>query len=80
VSVRLRYTGERAVSFQAEGTGHAGPGDEFSVPDELAAGFLRRADIEHAGDSGGTDAGADAGEAPPRPDPEDAGDGGDGGD
>lgn len=43
---RLRYTGTQAVSFLTGDVGEVKPGDEFDVPDGLAEGFLRRADIE----------------------------------
>lgn len=45
--MRLRYTGASPVSFVTLGFG-VEPGEEFEVPDEVAAGFIRRADIEVA--------------------------------
>ena len=45
---RLRYTGRHAVTFQTGNVGHQEPGAEFSVADELAPRFLRRADVEQA--------------------------------
>ncbi len=48
--VRLRYTGEQAVTFQYPGVGHVEPGGEFSVPVGALLSFMRRADIEHAGE------------------------------
>jgi hypothetical protein len=48
--VRLRYTGEQAVTFQFPGVGHVPPQGEFGVPPEALLSFMRRADIEHAGE------------------------------
>lgn len=48
--VRLRYAGEQAVTFQHPGVGHVEPGGEFDVPAEAVLSFMRRADIEHAGE------------------------------
>jgi hypothetical protein len=48
-TVRLRYTGDQATTFQAPGVGHLQPGDGFEVPPELVLSFMRRADVEHVG-------------------------------
>lgn len=48
--VRLRYTGEQAVTFQRPGVGYVEPGAEFGVPADAVLSFMRRADIEHAGE------------------------------
>lgn len=53
--MRLRYIGAGPITF-AE-AGELEPGDEFTVPDDQADGYLRRADIE---------------EAPPEPEPDPA--------
>ena len=45
---RLRYTGSHATTFTE--AGHVEPGGEFSVPADRARGYLRRADVEHAGE------------------------------
>lgn len=42
--MRLRYIGAGPVTFVE--AGELEPGDEFTVPDDLADGWLRRADIE----------------------------------
>lgn len=47
---RLRYTGEQAAAFQTGRVGYIEPGGEFSVPDDLLVSFMRRADVEHAGE------------------------------
>jgi hypothetical protein len=47
---RLRYTGEQAATFQQPGVGHVEPGGEFGVPPEALVSFMRRRDIEHAGE------------------------------
>lgn len=48
--VRLRYTGEQAVTFQFPGVGYVEPGGEFGAPAEAVLSFMRRADVEHAGE------------------------------
>jgi hypothetical protein len=48
--VRLRYTGTQATTFQEPGVGHVEPGGEFEVPPGRLPSFMRRADIEHAGE------------------------------
>ena len=48
--VRLRYTGEQAVTFQYPGVGHVEPGGEFSVPAGVLLSFMRRRDVEHVGE------------------------------
>ncbi len=48
--VRLRYTGGQAVTFQYPGVGHVEPNGEFDVPADVLLSFMRRADIEHAGE------------------------------
>ena len=53
----LRYTGTRPVSFLTGHVGLVGPGGEFSVPEDLAPRFLRRADVERAGEDGPPDGG-----------------------
>ncbi|NUP47552.1 MAG: hypothetical protein HOW97_09615 [Catenulispora sp.] len=45
----LRYTGSTPVTFTRPGV-EAEPGGTFEVPDDEAAGFLARADIEAAPD------------------------------
>lgn len=47
--MRLRYTGPVPITFPAVGV-ETEPGDEFDVPDEDAAGFLSRADVESVPD------------------------------
>lgn len=47
---RLRYTGELAATFQEPGVGYVEPGGEFTVGDSLLLGFMRRADVSHAGE------------------------------
>lgn len=47
--MRLRYTGPVPITFSSIGV-EAEPGDEFRVPDEDAAGFLSRADVESVPD------------------------------
>lgn len=49
-SHRLRYTGELATTFQAPGVGYVEPGGEFAVDGDRLRGFIRRADVEHAGE------------------------------
>lgn len=44
--MKLRYTGPFTVTFHTAGVGEVEPGAEFTVPDELAAAFLSRHDIE----------------------------------
>lgn len=44
--MKLRYTGPFTVTFHTAGVGEVEPGAEFTVPDELAEGFLQRNDIE----------------------------------
>lgn len=46
--VRLRYTGERPVSFLDHCIGSVKQGDEFSVPAGEEERFTRRADVELA--------------------------------
>ena len=48
--VRLRFTGEQPQTFQYPGVGHVEPGGEFGVPLEVLVSFMRRRDIEHAGE------------------------------
>ncbi len=48
--VRLRYTGTQATTFREPGVGHVEPGGEFGVAPSRLPSFLRRPDIEHAGD------------------------------
>jgi len=43
--VRLRYVGTTRVTFTHTGVGDVSPGDEFTVTDEEAPGFLARADV-----------------------------------
>ena len=43
----LRYTGQLPVTFTSIGL-EVVPGDEFEVPDEVAAAFAVRADIQAA--------------------------------
>lgn len=45
--MRLRYIGSAPTSFMALGA-EVFPGDPFEVPDEVAASYLARADIEEA--------------------------------
>lgn len=45
--MRLRYIGSAPTSFMALGA-EVFPGDSFEVPDEVAAGYLARADVEEA--------------------------------
>jgi hypothetical protein len=40
----------QATTFQRPGVGSLQPGDEFDVPAEAVLPFMRRADIEHAGE------------------------------
>jgi hypothetical protein len=47
---RLRYTGEQAATFQQPGVGYVEPQGEFDVPAEALLSFMRRRDIEHAGE------------------------------
>lgn len=44
--MRLRYTGAAPTVFQTGGVGPLEPGEEFSIPDDLAPAFLNRPDIE----------------------------------
>lgn len=46
--VKLRYTGERPVSFLDHGIGTVEKGGEFEVPAEEAERFTRRSDVEFA--------------------------------
>lgn len=50
MSELLRYTGVQATTFQEPGTGCVEPGGEFEVDESRLAGFMRRPDIEHAGE------------------------------
>jgi hypothetical protein len=43
--VRLRYTGPTPTTFAVLGI-EAAPGDEFEIPEETAAAYLARADVE----------------------------------
>lgn len=45
--MRLRYTGPAPVTFMT-GVGEVAPGDEFTVADEDAPGYLARADVVKA--------------------------------
>lgn len=47
---RLRYTGASLVSFLTGGVGEVAPGGEFEVDGQHLRSFMRRADVEHAGD------------------------------
>lgn len=47
---QLRYTGTRPTTFQEPGVGHVEPGGEFSVPEGRLLSFMRRPDVEHAGE------------------------------
>lgn len=49
-SERLRYTGAQATTFNAPGVGHVEPGGEFDIDPRLLLSFMRRPDIEHAGE------------------------------
>lgn len=48
--VRLKYTGTQATTFQEPGVGQVEPGEEFEVPPGRLLAFMRRSDIEHAGE------------------------------
>lgn len=50
--MRLRYTGVNPVTFMDARAGECQPGDEFTLPDEDAASFLVRADVEEVKDDG----------------------------
>lgn len=47
---RLKYTGSHEQVFQTGNVGLVEPGGEFGVPDELLRRFMRRPDVEHAGE------------------------------
>lgn len=47
---RLRYTGVQPTTFQHDQVGHVEPGGEFDVPGDRLLAYMRRADIEHAGE------------------------------
>lgn len=47
MATKLVYNGSVTTSFVAIGA-EVSPGDEFTVPDELAESFLQRPDIEPA--------------------------------
>ena len=49
-SHQLRYTGYQAVTFQEPGVGYVEPNGEFAVDESRLLSFMRRADIEHAGE------------------------------
>lgn len=42
----LRYIGDDSTNFAGYRNGQVDPGDEFTVPNNLAEGYSRRADIE----------------------------------
>lgn len=44
--MRLRYVGSAPTTFITGSVGAVGPGDEFTVPDELVPAFLARTDVE----------------------------------
>lgn len=44
--MKLRYTGNGPVTFSDPLVGEVYPGREFVVADDVAAGYLSRADIE----------------------------------
>lgn len=44
--MKLRYAGTVPTTFITGSVGTMEPGEEFSVPDELAPAFLARADVE----------------------------------
>lgn len=44
--MKLRYVGTVPTTFITGSVGSVEPGDEFTVPDELASAFLARADVE----------------------------------
>ena len=52
---RLRYTGAQPVTFLTGDVGPVDPGGEFDVAEDLAPRFLRRPDVEHAGECPGGD-------------------------
>jgi hypothetical protein len=47
---RLRYTGVKATVFMHDQVGHVEPDGEFDVPEDRLLAYMRRADIEHAGE------------------------------
>lgn len=49
--MNLRYVGSRILTFTTCGVGELSPGDEFVVPDDAAAAFLTRADVEQVLDT-----------------------------
>lgn len=55
---RLRFTGEEPVTFHHPGVGYTEPGGEFTVPEEDAERFTRRADVERV--DGGSGASEDS--------------------
>lgn len=61
----LRYTGERKQAFTELGIGELEKGAEFNVPEDQAERYLRRADIEDAGNKGGRKARAESESATP---------------
>lgn len=48
--MKLRYTGPNTITFLTAGVGEVEPGAEFTVPDDSAEVFTRRADIEEVPD------------------------------
>lgn len=44
--MNLRYVGNRTLTFITCGVGELSPGDGFAVPDDAAAAFLARDDVE----------------------------------
>jgi hypothetical protein len=44
--MKLRYTGTSTVTFVNSLVGEVVPGQEFNVPDEEAAAYLTRSDVE----------------------------------
>lgn len=48
--MKLRYTGPDTISFLTAGVGEVEPGAQFTVPDEIAEAFTRRADVEEVPD------------------------------
>jgi hypothetical protein len=47
---QLKYTGELPQTFQTGNVGYVEPGAEFTVDESLLLRFMRRPDIEHAGE------------------------------
>jgi hypothetical protein len=47
---QLRYTGDHGTVFQTGNVGLLEPGEEFAVPGELLLRFMRRPDVDHAGE------------------------------